>query len=164
MKKIILQLTIIVSLFVQACSQPLEETRLEKYDITITAPKLKSAPEFTDLKVSETDTELSSYDFYIGNRARVDVKEITASVYPADTSMLKEAVTGSEDFVELIETKQLSNGAFGIIFKMKGSSGTTIKHYIFYFKKGNRFFKMEPVFNSELGDLDKQLAAFGSMK
>lgn len=165
MKKLLLQLSVIAVLFLQACgqSQPLEDTKLEKYDLTITAPKLSIAPDFTDFKPTETDTEFSRYDFHISD-ARVNVIEIAASAYPTDTTMLKKAVTGSEDFIEMIETKQLANGAFGTIFKMKGSSGAPIKNYLFYFKKGNRYFKMEPVFNTELEELDKQLAAFASLK
>jgi hypothetical protein len=164
MKKIFLQLTVIALLLLQACSQPLQETKLEQYDITITMPKPKEAPEYTNLKVTETDTELSRYDFNIGGHARVNVIEIAPAVYPADINMLQKALAGSEDFIELIETKQLSNGAFGAIYKMKGSNGSPIKNYTFYYKKGNRYFKMEPVFNSELRDLDKQLAAYESMK
>ncbi len=165
MKKILLQLTLIAALFLQACNnKPLEETKLEKYDLTITSPKLDAPPEYTDYNPSETDTEIADYDFNMGGHARVSFKEIKESAYPKDTAMLKEAITKSEDFVELIETKQLKNGAFGIIYKMKGSSGATIKHYNFYFKKGNRYFKMEPVFNSELNDLDQQIAAYESLK
>ncbi|OJV54155.1 MAG: hypothetical protein BGO31_12425 [Bacteroidetes bacterium 43-16] len=165
MKKILLQLTLIAALFLQACqSKPLEDTKLEQYDLTITSPKLDAPPEFTNLKFDETDTELSRYDFNMGGNARVNVIEIAAAAFPTDTTMLKSAVSGSEDFIELLDTKQLANGAFGVIYKMKGSSGATIKNYNFYFKKGNRFFKMEPVFNSELNDLDQQLAAFESLK
>jgi len=164
MKKQLLPLTLVALLFFQACSQPLKETKLEKYDITITMPEPPAAPEYQDLKVSETDTELSDYDFNIGGHARVTVTEIAASAYPGDINTLKKVVAESSDFVELTDTKQLPNGAFGVIFKMKGSSGDVIKNYLFYFKKGSRFFKMQPIFNSELKDLDKQLAAFGSMK
>lgn len=164
MKNIFLQLTVIGTLLLQACGQPLEATKLEKYDLTITSPKLDKAPEFTDFSPSETDTEISDYDFNMGGRARVSFKEIKAAAYPTDTTMLKQAVSGSEDFIELLETKQLANGAFGTVYKMKGSDGSTIKHYNFYFKKGNRYFKMEPVFNSELKDLDKQIAAYESLK
>lgn len=165
MKKIFFQLAAIAVLFLQACNQkPLEETKLEKYDLTITSPKLDNAPEFTDFSPSETDSELSDYDFNMGGNARVSFKEIKASAYPEDTTTLKEAVTKSPEFIELIETKKLANGAFGSIFKMKGSDGSTIKHYIFYFKKGDRYFKMEPVFNSELKDLDKQIEAYASLK
>ncbi|RQO30154.1 hypothetical protein DBR32_11250 [Taibaiella sp. KBW10] len=165
MKKIFLQLTAIAVLLLQACGQskPLEEKKLEKYDLTITMPKTDEVPEFQDFKASETDTELSDYDFHISD-ARVSLTEISASSYPTDTTMLKKAVTGSADFMELIETKQLKNGAFGTIFKMKGSSGAPVKNYLFYFKKGNRFFKMEPIFNNDLKELDLQLAAFESLK
>lgn len=164
MKKQLLPLTLVALLFFQACSPSLQDTKLEKYDITITMPKPPAAPEYNDLKASETDTELSDYDFNIGGHARVTVTEITASAYPQDTNTLKKVVSESSDFVELTDTKQLPNGAFGVIFKMKGSDGSVIKNYLLYFKKGNRFFKMEPIFNSELKDLDMQLAAFGSMK
>jgi hypothetical protein len=47
---------------------------------------------------------------------------------------------------------------------MKGSNGSPIKNFLFYFKKGNRYFKIEPIFNTELKELDKQLAAFQSLK
>lgn len=164
MKKILLQTSIVAALFLQSCSQPVEDTKLEKYDLTLTSAKLDKAPEYTDLKVSETDTELSRYDFNIGGHARVNVLEITESVYPTDTGMLNKAISGSEDFIGMIESKQLANGAFGTIYKMKGSNGDPIKNYAFYYKKGNRFFKMEPVFNTDLNDLDKQLSAFGSLK
>ena len=165
MKKYLLHLTAIAALMLQACGQskPLEEKKLEKYDLTITMPKTDEVPEFNDFSASETDTELSDYDFHISD-ARVGITEIRESAYPADTTMLKEAVTKSEDFIELLETKQLTNGVFGVIFKMKGSDGTPIKNYLFYFKKGNRFFKMEPIFNSELHEMDKQIAAFQSLK
>lgn len=164
MKKILLQISVVATLLLQACSQPVEDTKLEKYDLMITSAKLDKAPEYTDLKVSDTDTELSRYDFNIGGNARVNVLEITESAYPTDTGMLNKAISGSEDFIAMIESKKLANGAFGTIYKMKGSNGDPIKNYAFYYKKGNRFFKMEPVFNSELNDLDKQLAAFGSLK
>lgn len=165
MKKHFLHLTAIAALLLQACgqSQPLEEKKLEKYDLTITMPKTNEVPEFQDLHASETDTELSDYDFHISD-ARVGLTEIKESAYPQDTTMLKQAVTGSEDFIELIETKQLTNGAFGVIFKMKGSNGSPIKNYLFYFKKGNRYFKIEPIFNTELKEMDAQLAAFQSLK
>ena len=165
MKKILLQLTLIAALFLQACNnKPLEETKLEKYDLTITSPKLDAPPEYTDYNPSETDTEIADYDFNMGGNARVSFKEIKAAAFPTDTAMLKEAVTKSENFLELIETKQLKNGAFGIVYKMTGSGGGPVKHYNFYFKKGNRYFKIEPVFNSELNDLDQQIAAFESLK
>lgn len=164
MKKILLQLGVVSTLLMQACSQPVEDTKLEKYDLTITSAKLDNAPEFTDLKTSDTDTEFSRYDFNIGGHARVNVIEISASAYPTDTGMLNKALSGSEDFIQMIESKQLANGAFGSIYKMKGSNGDPIKNYAFYYKKGNRFFKMEPVFNTDLNDLDKQLSAFGSLK
>jgi len=166
MKKRILQLAVIVAALVfQSCSKPAEETKLEKYDLTFTSTKLSDVPEFTDTKVTETDTDLSNYDFNIGGHARVTVGEIAESVYPASLDMLKKAVSESPDFIELIEAKTLKNGAFGVIFKHKGSDGTsTIKNYRFYFKKGNRFFKMQPVFNNDLNDLDKQLAAFETLK
>jgi len=165
MKKILLQLTIIAALFLQACNnKPLEDTKLEKYDLTITSPKLDAPPEFTDFKPTETDTEFSRYDFNMGGSARVNVIEIAANAYPTDTAMLKEAVSKSADFIELIETRQLKNGAFGVVYKMTGSGGGPIKYYNFYFKKGNRYFKMEPVFNSELNDLDQQIAAYESLK
>ncbi|WP_222165474.1 hypothetical protein [Edaphocola aurantiacus] len=165
MKKYLLHVTVIAALAFQSCSQsqPLVETKLEKYDLTITMPKSTKVPEFQDFSASETDTELSDYDFNI-SEARVGLTEIRESAYPNDTTMLKQAVTGSEDFIEMIETKQLTNGAFGVIFKMKGSNGSPIKNYLFYFKKGNRYFKMEPIFNTDLEELDKQLAAFQSLK
>lgn len=166
MKKYFLPLAVMATLLLQACGQgkPLEDTRLEKYDLTITSPKLDKAPEFTDYNPSDTDTEISDYDFNMGGNARVSFTEIKEAAYPSDTAMLKKAITSSEDFIEMIETKQLANGAFGSIYKMKGSDGSTIKHYNFYFKKGNRYFKMEPVFNSELRDLDKQIDAYASLK
>lgn len=165
MKRLILPITLLMLVLLQSCSKPKEETKLEKYGITLTSPKLNEAPEYTDLKVSETDTELSRYDFNMGGHARVNVIEITPSVYPADVDMLKKAVSESEDFVEMIDTKKLSNGAFGVIYKEKGSDGKSIiKNYVFYFKKGDRYFRMEPVFNSELKDLDSQVAAWESMK
>lgn len=164
MKKILLQVSVIAALLFQSCSQPVEETKLEKYDLTMTSAKLDAAPEFTDLKASDTDTELSRYDFNIGGHARVNIIEIAGSAYPSDTGMLNKAISASGDFIGMIESKQLANGAFGTIYKMKGSNGDPIKNYAFYYKKGNRFFKMEPVFNSDLNDLDKQLAAFGSLK
>jgi hypothetical protein len=165
MKKYLLQLTAVATLLFQACGQskPLEEKKLEKYDLTITMPKTEEVPEFQDYGASETDTELSDYDFHISD-ARISLTEIKESAYPGDTTTLKQAVTASEDFIELIETKQLTNGAFGVIFKMKGSNGSPIKNFLFYFKKGNRYFKMEPIFNTELKELDKQLAAFQSLK
>lgn len=165
MKKYLLHLTVVTALLLQACGQskPLEEKKLEKYDLTITMPQTSETPEFQDFQASGTATELSDYDFHISD-ARVSIAEITAAAYPADTGMLKEAVTKSEDFIEMIEMKQLKNGAFGAIFKMKGSDGSTIKNYLFYFKKGDRYFKMEPIFNSELRELDQQIAAFESLK
>ncbi|MCP9750571.1 hypothetical protein [Ferruginibacter sp. HRS2-29] len=166
MKKRFLQLSVIVAALVfQSCSKPTAETKLDKYDLTFTSVQLSDVPEFMDTKVSETDTDLSNYDFNIGGHARVTIGEITESVYPVNLDMLKKAITESPDFVELIDAKQLKNGAFGVIFKEKGSDGTSIiKDYRFYFKKGNRFFKMRPVFNSELKDLDKQIAAYESLK
>lgn len=166
MKKRILQLSVIVAALVfQSCSTPQAETKLEKYDLTFTSAKLSDVPEFTDTKVTETDTDLSNYDFNIGGHARVTIGEITEAVFPANVDMLKKAISESPDFIELIETKTLKNGAFGVIFKHKGSDGkSTISNYRFYFKKGNRFFKMEPVFNNDLTDLDKQISAFESLK
>ena len=165
MKKQLLQFAVVLTLMLQACNKPAQEVKLEKYNITLTTPKLDAPPEYTDLKVSETDTKLSDYDFNIGGRARVSFAEITESIYPGDLASLKKAATASEGFVELIEEKQLPNGVFGLIFKMKGSDQKSIiKHYAFYYKKGTRFFKIEPVFNSELNDLDKQLAAFATIK
>ncbi len=152
MKKILLQLSALAIIFIQSCNTPLVENKLENYDVTFTSPELSNTPEFVDLKVDDADTEFSSYDFNIGGHARIDFKEVAGSVYPSSLDMLKTAITQSEDFVELIDTKQLSNGAFGIIFKMKGSSGAVIKNYIFYYKKGNRYFKITPVFYT---DLDK---------
>ena len=166
MKKYLLQLTAIATLLLQACGQskPMEDTKLEKYDLTITSPKLDAPPEFTDFNPSDTDTEISDYDFNMGGNARVSFKEIKEAAYPTDTAMLKKAVMESPDFIEMIDTKQLANGAFGTIYKMKGSSGAPIKHYNFYFKKGNRYFKMEPVFNNELEELDMQITAYASLK
>ena len=163
MNKRILQLTAIAALLLQACGQskPLEEKKLEKHDLTITMPQTNEVPEFQEYQYSET--ELSEYDFHISD-ARVEFIEIRESVYPTDTTMLKKAVTGSADFIEMLETKQLKNGAFVATFKMKGSDGSTIKNFLFYFKKGNRYFKIEPVFNTELKEMDKQLAAFESLK
>lgn len=165
MKKYLLPLTAISALLLQACGQskPLEDRKLQQYDLTITMPQTSDTLEFQDFHASGTDTELSDYDFYIGD-ARVSMAEITAAAYPTDTAMLKEAVTKSADFIEMIEMKQLKNGAFGAIFKMVGSDGSTIKNYLFYFKKGNRYFKMEPIFNTELRELDQQMAAFESLK
>ncbi len=165
MKKYLLHLTVIASLLLQACGQskPLEEKKLKQYDLTITMPQTNDTLEFQDFHASGTDTELSDYDFRI-SEARVSVAEITEAAFPTDTSMLKEAVTKSADFIEMIEMKQLKNGAFGAIFKMVGSDGSTIKNYLFYFKKGNRYFKMEPIFNTELNELDQQMAAFESLK
>lgn len=165
MKKLLLPITVVALLLFQSCGKPAEETKLEKYDLTFTSPKLDAAPEFIDLKTSDSDTEFSEYDFNMGGTARVTISEIAESVYPSDVEMLKKAVTEGEDFVEMIEEKKLSNGAFGIIYKRKGSDEKSIiKDYTFYFKKGNRFFKMRPIFNSELRDLDKQLAAYESLK
>lgn len=166
MKNQLLQLAIILVFLFQSCgSKPLEQTKLEKYDITFSSPKLDKAPEYTDLHPSDGDTKFSDYDFNMGGSARITFSEISGNIFPTDTAMLKKGVTQSKDFVELIDTKQFANGAFGIIFRQKGSNGTSIiKYYIFYFKKGNRFFRIEPLFNNDLEDLDEQLAAFESMK
>jgi len=163
MKKQLLSLIIILMVVLQSCSKPAEDVKLEKYDLTITVPKLSKQPEFTDLKLSERDTELSRYDFNVG-KPRINIIEIVPGVYPTDINMLKKVIATDEDFVEITDTKELKNGAFGVIFKKKGSSGTVIKEYLFYFKKGTRYFKMEPVFNSELKGLDDQISAYESLK
>lgn len=164
MKKQLLRLAIILFVACQSCSsKPAEDVKLEKYDLTITVPKLSSPPDFTDTKFSETDTDWSNYDFNV-NKGRITVGEIAESVYPANADLLKKAISADPDFIELTDTKQLKNGAFGVIFKKKGSNGSPIKYYLFYFKKGTRYFKMQPVFNSELKGLDEQVAAFESLK
>ena len=153
---------IAVSLTVFSCGPEMEELTLEKYNLTMTAPKLSVAPEYTNLKITERDTELSRYDFNIGRR--VNVIEVKKSIFPDNLAMLKDAISADEKFVEVLETKEFPNGVFGATFKKKGSSGKEIKYYLFYYQKEGRYFKMEPVFNSDLEDLDLQLSAFESLK
>lgn len=164
MKKQLVLFAVLLLMICQSCKKKLQDITLEKYGITITIPETQGrSPEFLNLKSDENDKTLSSYDFNI-DKARVNVFEIVESIYPSDTTMLKKVAAGSENFLSLIETKKLSNGAFGIIFNMKGSSGKDIKNYLFYFKKGERYFRIEPLFNNKLDQLDLQLAAIESMK
>ncbi len=163
MKRQFLKLAVGFALLLQACGGAApKEVKLEKMGLTITAD-VKDVPEYTNTKVSDTDTELANYDFNIGGDARVNVIEITESVFPTDIDMLKKALTADPDFISVTEEKKFSNGAFGVIYKEKGST-KEIMDYKFYFKKGNRYFRVIPVFNNDLTDLDKQEAAIESLK
>ncbi|WP_420571159.1 hypothetical protein [Kordia sp.] len=153
---------ITLSVFMTSCGPGTEEITLEKYNITMTVPKSESKLEYKNLKLTERDTKLSRYDFYIGKR--VNVIEIKKSIFPDNLAMLKKVIASDENITEVLETKEFSNGAFGAIFKKKGSSGKEIKYYLFYYQKDGKYFKIEPVFNSDLKELDAQLAAFESMK
>jgi len=160
--KLLLAFIVTTSLFFTSCGKEMEEITLEKYNLTLTVPKLEKAPEFQNLKFASYDTELSEYDFYISKR--VTITEIVEKVFPTDIKMLKEVISSDDRFIGIIEEKELANKAFGIIFKQKASSGKEIKNYLFYFQKDGRYFKMEPVFNNDLKDLDIQLTAFEGMK
>ena len=153
---------ITISTFLTACGPGTEEITLEEYNITLTVPKSDSKLEFKNLKIADYDTDLSRYDFYIAKR--VTITEIVKKVFPDNLTMLKTAVSGDENFIDFIETKEFSNGVFGAIFKKKGSSGKEIKDYLFYYQKDGRYFKMRPVFNNDLKELDAQLAAYESIK
>jgi len=161
--KLYLLLTFLVTILsLNSCAPEMQELQLEKYNLTLTVPKLETAPKYTNLKIADYDTKWSRYDFQIGKR--VNVIEIAKSIYPENIKMLKEAITSNTGFVSIIEEKTFPNGVFGIIYNQKSNSGKEIKHYNFYFEKNGRYFKMEPVFNNDLKDLDVQLSAFQSLK
>lgn len=152
----------ITTLLFTSCGPNIEEVTLEKFNIKISIPKTNEKLEWKNLKIADYDTDLSRYDFYIGKR--VNIIEIVKRVFPDNLTMLKEAVSADEKFVKTIDTKEFENGAFGVIFSKKTSSGKEIKDYLFYYQKDGRYFKMKPVFNSKLEQLDIQLSAYQSMK
>lgn len=150
------------SMLITSCGAGTEEITLEKYNITMTIPKSESKPKYQNLKIADYDTALSRYDFYIAKR--VSITEIVEKIFPNSLAMLKEALSTDKSFVEILETKEFPNGVFGVIFKKKGSNGKEIKDYLFYYQKDRRYFKITPVFNSKLDELDAQLAAYESIK
>lgn len=158
----LLALLIVFPLLLTSCGVETEEITLEKYNLTLTVPKLKVAPEYKNLKITDRDTKLSRYDFNIGKR--INIVEIEQRIFPEDLNMLKNVLKEDDSFIEMIETKEFPNKAFGAIFKKKSSSGKEMKYYLFYFEKDGRYFRMEPVFNNDLKELDVQLAAYESLK
>jgi len=158
----LISLMLTVSFITTSCGPGTEEITLDQYNIKMTVPKNDLKVKFEKLKNTDYDTNLSNYDFYIAKR--VTVTEIVKKVFPDNLAMLKEAISADKNFVDFIETKEFPNGAFGVIFKKKGSSGKEIKDYSFYYQKDGRYFKMKPIFNSDLDELDAQLAAYESMK
>lgn len=166
MKNTILFLIISAILFSCGGSAP-KEYKLDKFDISMLVPELKKNPEFKELTF---DKMLGKYEFRV-DKYRVNIVEIEESIYPENINTLSEAISAGEKFDGLMKgdkypngTMTMPNGAFGVLYSKKGSSGKAVKDYIFYFKKGNRYFRIVPVLNNDLEGLDQQLAMIESLK
>lgn len=144
------------------------EVKFDKYGVTMMAAEGKKQP--GEYKESGLDGKIGRYDFNIGKR-RLNFDEIEGSIYPENAQMLADAISADEDFIGMENgdkhpngIAQFANGVFGVVYSKKSSKGEPMKDYAFYYTKDGRFFRLTPVFNSELKDLEQQLAAFESLK
>lgn len=169
MAKNIFTLLICAALLVGCGAPEPAEVNLDKFGITLKATPASpdKAPEFKEL---DFDNKIARYEFRIGTR-RINFIEIEEAIFPESAEMLVEAIKADEDFKEMIDgpkhpqgVAKFANGVFGVLYSENTSKGDVKKDYIFYYKKGDRCFKITPVFNSELKDLDQQLAAWESIK
>jgi hypothetical protein len=160
-------LLIAICVFFAACGPSIVEVKFDKFDITMSAVAGKKQAEFKELNF---DKKIARYDFNIGKR-RLNIEEIESAIFPENVKALAEAISAGEKFEGMLNeakypngTIEFPNGAFGVLYSKKGKSGKSSKDYEFYFKKGERCFRLYPVFNSDLEDLEQQLSAIESIK
>jgi hypothetical protein len=160
MKKnaIILSLVSAIAIMVASCGGLGEKKdwQLEKVGLAITVPgNAKIACD------DSNDFRKARCKFYVGKKEN-EVQEIEMRSYPSDLSALEEAMKADEKFVAVVEKKTLPNGAFGMIYEKKGKT-KNFKEFLFYFKKGERAYRITPIFND--GDYYEEIIeAIGTLK
>lgn len=135
MKTKLLGVLIFLSIFTTSC----------KEEKLVTVP-IKD----TDLKITLYENEAKLYDTYnkviednneicFGKKKkRVIYKEIEEKYFPNDVDFLAKALNDNDE----IKKYTLKNGAFGVSYTTKpNKKGKTYKHYIFYLKKGDKYYK-----------------------
>ena len=81
-----------------------------------------------------------------------------AESFPDDLKMLETAMTGTPDVKAITEKKSLPNGAFGVVYDRPDGE----KEFLFYFKKGEKHFKITPVGHED--DYTDCVEAIGTLK
>jgi hypothetical protein len=157
-KTISLALVSVIAIIAASCGGLGEkkEWQLEKVGLTITVPgKAKIACD------DSNEFRKARCYFYIGKKQN-EVQEIEMKSYPSDLPTLEEAMKADEKFVGIVEKKTLPNGAFGMVYEKKGKT-KNVKEFLFYFKKGERAYRITPIFND--GDYYEEIMeAIGTLK
>jgi hypothetical protein len=134
-----------------------KDHQLTHLDLTVTIPgETKLTP------YDSTEYTKARCEYKIGGK-RIEVKEIEMSAYPTDLAMVEAVVKEDKKFKAILDKKTLANGAFGVIYEGNGKT-ETFKDYLFYFKKGNRAYKITPVFNNDGDYFEENFESIGSLK
>lgn len=154
MKKI-LYITAVTGLLYVSCTStpPKTELKSEVLDLVITVPTDKALAEHPAGQYTLGNTE-----FHI-DQQRFIINEIEASSFPDDMTMVKTALESTKDFKSLTEEKTLANGSFGAIYETNNA-----KKFLFYFKKGNRCYRITPIFNNDGKHFEQAIEAIASLK
>jgi len=126
--------------------------QLKSVGLTVTVPGKSTVVESAR---SEYMPALSQ--FFVDGKG-VEVIETDAESFPTDLKMLETAMAGAEDVDAITERKTVQNGAFGVVYYRPDGD----KEFLFYFKKGDKHFKITPVGIED--DYTDVVAAIGTLK
>ncbi|HEX8562694.1 MAG TPA: hypothetical protein VF676_06920 [Flavobacterium sp.] len=133
-----------------------KDHQLASVGLTITIPG-----ETTINEHAKTEYSPAQSQFYIDGEG-FDVAEMEAGSYPDDLKLLETAMKGLSEIKVVSEKKTLPNGAFGVLYD-KNDNGKVIKDLLFYFKKGDRHYKITPISN-EGEKYAEAVEAIGTLK
>jgi len=100
--------------------------------------------ETTIIESPKSEYMPAASQFYCDHKG-VEVAEMEEASFPTDLKMLEEAMKGTSDVKAITEKKTLPNGAFGVVYDKTDGK----KEFLFYFKKGGKYFKITPVGNED---------------
>lgn len=152
MKTKLLATLIFLSIFAISCKErKLTSVQIKDMNLKITIYEDEAKLYDTHNKVFKNNNEIKFGKK--GNRVRVIYSEIGKEYFPNDVGFLAKALNTKDDLKKYI----LKNGVFGVSYSDKpNKKGKIYKHYIFYLKKGNKYYKFRnnETFNYKMKNFD----------
>lgn len=128
-----------------------------KYELKSVGLEVTVPGESTIIESEKSEYMAALSQFYVDGKG-VEVSEMDAESYPDDLKMLEIAMKGMSDVKAITEKKTLPNGAFGVVYENDNGK----KEFLFYFRKGEKHFKITPVGTED--DYTGCIEAIGTLK